>query len=112
MRVHQELGHGFLEVVYQQALAIELEENGISFQREKPIEIVYRGRALAATYRPDFVCFGSVIVELKAIEKLTKSHYDVVIHYLKATSMQRALLINFGAPSLEHRRIVLGYQDS
>jgi len=112
MEVHRRLGHGFLEVVYQQALAIELEEQRIPFERERTVCINYRGRTLDATYRPDFLCFGSIVVELKAIEALTNSHYNVVLHYLKATGYQRALLINFGAPSLEHRRIVLNYIQS
>lgn len=112
MEVHRRLGHGFLEVVYQQALAIELEVQGIPFERERKVNIVYRERILETTYRPDFLCFNSVVVELKALEKLSTSHYDVVLNYLKATGLQRALLINFGSPSLEHRRIVLNYSNS
>jgi GxxExxY protein len=110
MAVHRELGPGFLEAVYQEALAIELSDQAVPYEREKPLEVTYRGRALTTAYRADFMCHGSVIVELKAVKALEPAHYAVVINYLKATRMRRALLINFGTRELESKRIVLGYE--
>lgn len=106
MEVHRRLGHGFLEAVYQEALAIELSEREVAFQREVEIPISYRGRQLACSYRADFVCYGAVLVELKALKHVTDVERAQVINYLKATGLQRALLLNFGAASLEHKRIV------
>ena len=105
--VHAELGCGFLEPVYQAALAIELTERSVPFEREVDLTLSYRGRSLDVFYRADFVCFDSVIVELKAIRSLSGVEEAQVINYLKATGLQVGLLLNFGAPSLEHRRLVL-----
>ena len=112
MEVHRRLGHGFLEVVYQEALQVEFAEQGVPFQREVEIPILYRERQLACTYRADFVCFGDVIVELKALKSLTDIEHAQVINYLKATGLQRALLLNFGAASLEHKRLVRQFNPS
>ncbi len=106
MEVHRRLGHGFLEAVYQEALQVEFLEQGVPFQREVEVPIVYRERQLGCSYRADFVCFGEVIVELKALKSLTDIEQAQVINYLKATGLQRALLLNFGAASLEHKRVV------
>lgn len=105
--VHAELGCGFLEPVYQAALAIELTERGVPFEREVDLPLSYKGRSLDVFYRADFVCFDSVIVELKAIRTLSGVEEGQVINYLKATGLQVGLLLNCGAPSLEHRRLVL-----
>jgi GxxExxY protein len=105
--VHSQLGSGFLESVYQEALAIEFEIGGIPFRREAPITVLYRDRPLVSQYRADFLCYDGVIVELKAVSRLDTCHEAQVIHYLKATGMQRALLLNFGAPRLEYKRLVL-----
>jgi GxxExxY protein len=107
MAVHRELGHGFLEAVYQEALAIEFNDRNIPFSKEMLLAIRYRGEALKSTYRADFVCFGSFLVELKAIQRLSGFEGAQVINYLKASGLQKAILLNFGAPSLEHKRIVL-----
>ncbi len=106
MEVHRRLGQGFLEAVYQEALAIELEERGIPFAREVAIPIVYKDRTLECSYRADFVCYDGVIVGLKAIRQITDIERAQVINYLKATGAQRALLLNFGAASLEHKRFL------
>ena len=108
MAVHSEMGHGFLEPVYQEAFAVELGLCKVPFERELPIEIRYKECALNCHYKPDFLCYGGVIVELKAVDGLKKSHYAQVINYLKATGLHRGLIINFGAPTLEWKRIVFG----
>jgi len=109
MEVHRVLGHGFLEAVYQEALAHELALKKIPFQREVELPIFYKDLRLDTSYRADFICYESVIVELKALEMLTSRDHGQVINYLKATQSRRALLLNFGAPSLEHDRLVLNY---
>jgi len=106
MAVHAELGHGFLEAVYQAAFERELSATGIPFQREVEIPVFYRGKPLDIFYRADFVCFEKVIVELKAISKLSGTEESQVLNYLKATGCGRGLLINFGAPSLQYKRLV------
>jgi len=107
MAVHKELGHGFLEAVYQEALAIELAERGIPYVKEQPLPIFFRGQRLKTKYRADFVCFGSIILEVKALSKLDSGHDAQVINYLKATKLERSLLFNFGSPSLQYKRLVL-----
>jgi GxxExxY protein len=106
MEVHRELGNGFLEGVYQDALEIELTRRNISFKREHPIPICYKGLVLGTPYRADFVCYHSVIVELKAIKTLTDVESAQVLHYLKATRFARALLINFATPRLDYKRFI------
>lgn len=106
MAVHSELGHGFLEAVYQEALAIELTRREIPFVREKPLVIMFAGIQLATRYDADFFCFDSIIVELKALGALIPKHHAQTIHYLKATGCERGLLVNFGAPRLEYKRLV------
>ncbi|HET9180421.1 MAG TPA: GxxExxY protein [Terriglobia bacterium] len=106
MEVHRQLGCGFLEAVYQEAFHHELLERSIPFQREVHISVFYKGSRLAADYRADFVCFGSVVVEVKALQKLTGIEEAQVISYLKATAREVALLLNFGAKSLEFRRFI------
>jgi GxxExxY protein len=110
MEVHRELGHGFLEPVYQQALAREFQLQQIPSQREMEVAVSYKGQTLDSSYRADFVCYGSVIVELKAVKAIDDAHYAQVIHYLKATGLRRALLLNFGARSLQYKRIVLNQE--
>ena len=106
MEVHRQLGPGFLEAVYQEALAIELADRGIPFQRECELPIDYKARRLSCKYRADFVCYGDIITELKATQGLTGNDEAQVLHYLKATKLVRGLLFNFGRPSLEFRRFV------
>ncbi len=106
MEVHRHLGCGFLEAVYQEAFQRELQERSIPFKREVQIPIFYKGSLLKAEYRADFICFDSVIVELKALQKLTGVEEAQVINYLKATRHGIGLLLNFGAKSLEYRRLI------
>ena len=105
MEVHTHLGPGFLEPVYQEALAVELGIRDIPYQREHPIPIWYKGRVLSAPYRADFVCHGEIIVELKALVRMGGLEEAQLLHYLKATGNDVGLLINFGAKSLEVRRM-------
>lgn len=106
MEVHRQLGHGFLEAVYQEALAIEFRNQGIPSQREVPIAVRYKGESLSCTYRADFLCFESVIVELKALTALGGTEEAQVINYLKGTGIEVGLLLNFGAASLQFKRLV------
>lgn len=96
MQVYNTLGPGFLEAVYQEALAIELTKRGIPFQREKELKIYYDGKELQQTYRADFVCYDDIIVEIKAVSELDGSHRSQVFNYLKATGFKLGILINFG----------------
>ena len=106
MEVHGNLGCGFLEAVYQEALEREFFLQGIPFEREKALHISYKGHPLQKTYIADFVCFDKIIVELKAQNGLVSEHYAQVLNYLKATGYRLGLLINFGATSLEYKRII------
>jgi len=105
MEVHRQLGCGFLEPVYQESLAIEFIQRSIPFRREERLPIEYKGQRLSIEY--DFICYDSVIVELKALTRMSGTEEAQVINYLKATGFEVGLLLNFGARSLEHRRFVL-----
>lgn len=96
MQVYNTLESGFLESVYQEALAIEFTKRGIPFVKEKDLKIYYDGHELKQTYRADFVCYDSIIVELKAVSDLNDSHRSQVYNYLKATGFRLGLLYNFG----------------
>ena len=108
MEVHRQLGCGFLEAVYQEALALELKQREIPFRRELLFPVTYKGYRLRTDYRPDFICFDSVIVELKALNALSSIEEAQVINYLKVTGFHTGLLLNFGTLSLQQRRFVLG----
>ena len=96
MNVYNALGHGFLEAVYQEALELKFIKRGIPYEREKELKIFYEGKELRQTYKADFVCYGDIIVELKAVAHLDDSHRSQVFNYLKATGFKLGLLYNFG----------------
>jgi GxxExxY protein len=106
MEAHRQLGHGFLEAVYQAALAIEFTDREIDFRTEVALPIRYKGRLLSCSYRADFVCFGQVLVETKAITQLTGADRAQVINALRATGLSRGFLINFGTRSLQFEPLV------
>jgi GxxExxY protein len=106
--VYNKLGPGFLEAVYQEALEIEFKRRNIPYEREKELKIRYDGIELKQTYKADFVCFGKIIVELKAVSALDDAHRSQVYNYLHATGYKLGLLLNFGcAEELEYQRIVM-----
>ena len=107
MEVHRVLGCGFLEPVYQEALEKEFLLRGIPFRREVELPVTYKGELLAVKYKPDFICYDAVVVELKALDKLGGKEKAQVINYLKATALERGLLLNFGTVRLEYERLIL-----
>lgn len=105
--VYKQKGNGFLEAVYQECMTMELAEQLIPFEEKPRLQLEYKGRPLKQRYEPDFLCFGEVILELKAVKQLTDEHRAQVINYLKATGKQLGLLVNFGHyPKIEHERFV------
>ncbi len=112
MAVHGELGCGFLEAVYQEALERELRARRIPCEREKELPIYYRGERLNAFYKADFICFDSMILELKALKQLSGTEESQVMNYLKASGLHKALLLNFGAPRLQYKRFVFNLRSS
>lgn len=107
MAVHHELGCGFLEAVYQEALEIELRHRKIPFVPQKRFSIFFRDEQLKTYYVPDFYCFEKIIVEIKALQKCGGVEESQIINALKTTKMKVGLLINFGEKSLFHKRYVL-----
>ncbi len=107
MEVHRELGCGFLEPVYQEALSLVFREKQIPFIREKVLDIEFRGRVLDKKYVADFICFDEIIVELKATDGLADHDMAQVLNYLKATGKRLGLLVNFGQTKLQYKRVIL-----
>ena len=107
MEVYNQLGNGFLEAVYQDALVLELGLRQIAFQEQIPLELAYKGQTLRHTYIPDLIVFDKIIVELKAISTLGPNEEAQLLNYLKATGMRLGLLVNFGAQrKLEWKRMI------
>lgn len=107
MEIHRELGKGHDEVIYKDALVVELSRAAIPFNREKKYEITCKGVLLPHHYFADFVVWDKIIFEAKAIEKLAESHIKQVLNYLAASKLRVGLLVNFGADSLEWKRVIL-----
>ena len=105
--VHKELGCGFLEAVYQEALAIEFRNYSIPFNKETSLDIYFRNIKLNKKYIADFICYDKIILELKAIGKIPTEHEAQLLNYLKATGLKLGILINFGQISLTYKRLVL-----
>ncbi|MBR1593921.1 MAG: GxxExxY protein [Alloprevotella sp.] len=105
--VHRTLGPGFLEAVYQEALAIELAKRDIPFSQQKELTIYYGGKTLNKKYYADFVCYDAIILELKAMEMLIPQHQAQLLNYLKATQMHLGYLLNFGEAKLNVKRLIL-----
>ena len=106
MEVHRELGCGFNEIFFQDALEVEFQLRGIPCVREQAYHVFYKGRSLPSSLRPDFVCYGEVIVELKALTEITGREEAQILDYLKGTGFQTGLLLNFGTPSLFQQRFI------
>jgi GxxExxY protein len=105
--VYNEMGCGFLEPVYQECLEIELDKQKIPFEPQKVLKLNYMGKELEKTYQADFVCFGSVILEIKAVSRLTGEHRAQILNYIHATGIDVGLLVNFGHfPKIEHERFL------
>ena len=107
IEVHRNLGPGFLEAVYQEAMEIELSTRGIPFDAQKPIQVRYKGQILNKKYVADLICFDLIIVELKALNRLSGNEHAQILNYLKATGFKVGVLINFGSHGkLEWKRFV------
>ena len=98
--VHSELGPGLNEYVYQEGLAMQLEEDGIEFEREKEFSPVYHNRLMAAKYRLDFVCMGNIVIECKSVEQLTINHRAQLYNYLRLTKLPMGILVNFSQKNI------------
>ncbi|PTX97722.1 GxxExxY protein [Opitutus sp. ER46] len=106
--VYREKGHGFAEAVYQDSLEIELEHSAVPYEAQRNFQITHRGQPLRHSFTPNLVCFGKILVELKAVRTLADEHRAQVLNYLKVAKLQLALLVNFGAyPQLQWERLVL-----
>lgn len=107
MEVHRQTGCGFAEPVYQECLELELADRNVPAEAQKEMKISYKGRLLKKIYIADFFAYGKIIIELKALDKLTPREEAQLINYLKASGLEVGVLINFGAQSLEWKRLVL-----
>ena len=106
--VYREMGFGYLEAVYTECLEEEFAEREIPFVRETHVRVSYKGHPLSQMYRPDFICYGKIIVEIKAVRALVSEHEAQVLNYLKGTGMRLGILANFGSyPRAEVRRLIM-----
>ncbi len=106
MEVHNELGNGFLEAVYEEALVNEFISRKIPFKKETRLDVYYKGIKLEKYYVADFICFGELIIEIKAGDGIIDEHISQVLNYLKATNLKVGLLVNFGTQKLQTRRVI------
>ena len=106
MEVHKELGCGFQEAVYHEALEKEFGTQNIPFTSQPVVKLSYKGKALRKTYQPDFVCFSEVLIEIKALSYMSGAEEAQILNYLKATGLEIGLLLNFGGKSLEYKRFI------
>ncbi len=106
MAVFDELGNGYIEPVYQDALELEFQARGIPYEREKELRIQYKGQYVKHYYKADFVCYGKIIIELKAVSALNSEHMAQTINYLKTTGLELALLANLGSNTLERKWLI------
>ena len=95
--VNKEIGSGFLEAVYQECLEQELHNRGIPYQAQQPLTILYKGKPLKQTYKPDLICYNKIIIELKAVKEIAPEHQAQILNYMKATNLKLGLLVNFGS---------------
>jgi len=107
MEIHRELGKGHDEIIYKDALVVELSRAAIPFSRERKYEVTYKGVVLPHLYRADFVISEKILFEGKAVEKLCDAHVKQVLNYLAASKLRLGLLVNFGGNSLEWKRVIL-----
>ncbi len=106
MEVHKELGSGFLEAVYHEALMIELNRQNIPFETNVKLQVKYKNQQLQKVYYADIICYDNIFIELKAMDGLVPEHYAQVINYLKATGYKLGVLVNFGTKSLQYKRLI------
>lgn len=106
IEVHKELGYGFLEAVYQEALAIEFKNQKIPFEREKDLRLYYKNVQLNKRYKVDFICYNTIILEIKASSDLISEYESQLLNYLRATNLKLGILINFGQKSLKYKRLI------
>ena len=111
MKVHSELGAGFLESVYQEALEKQFIKDGIPYEREKLLKIDFDGQQLKKSFKADYVCYDKIIVELKAAIFIHNDNIEQTRNYLKATKLQLGLIVNFGEPSLKYKRVLNSYNS-
>ena len=107
MNVHNELGCGFLEPIYQEALAFEFHDLNIPFEKEKVLEVHYKQHLLNKKYVADYVCYHQIILELKAADSIVAEHIAQILNYLKATNFKIGLIVNFGTTKLQYKRVIL-----
>jgi GxxExxY protein len=107
MEVHNILGAGFLEAVYNEALSLEFSKREIPYLPDKRLDVFYKGEKLNKFYIADFVCYGEIIIEIKAMDGIVDEHMAQVLNYLKATGLRLGLLVNFGSSKLQYKRIIL-----
>lgn len=110
MKVHREMGAGFLEAVYEEALELEFVKQGIPFKRQVKLAVHYGGKKLKKYYKADFICFETIILEIKSVKIMPKVFYAQLNNYLTATKKELGILINFGRPSLVYKRVINSHQ--